>query len=232
MPPLDRTLIAGLPPFVGMTPEGLDSVLSTARSARFEKDSAVFSQGEQARHFFLLLSGHIRVEQISSQGHQVVARYINAGELFGIAVAMGMPAYPATAVAAVESVAIAWPNRAWQDLQSLTTFGANAYRTIGLRLGETQARVLEMSSEEVEQRVANTLLRLAKQAGRKTEEGIEIDFPISRQEIAEMTGTTLHTVSRTLSSWENQGLVRSGRQKVTVTDPHGLLLVAENRRRR
>ena len=75
-------------------------------------------------------------------------------------------------------------------------------------------------------------MRLAKQAGRKTDEGIEIDFPISRQEIAEMTGTTLHTVSRTLSSWENQGLVRSGRQKVIVTDPHGLLLVAENRRRR
>ena len=200
MPPLDRTLIAGLPPFVGMTPEGLDSVLSTARSARYEKDSAVFSQGEQAGHFFLLLSGHIRVEQISPQGHQVVARYINAGELFGIAVAMGLPAYPATAVAAVESVAIVWPNSAWQDLQSLTTFGANAYRTIGLRLAETQTRVM--------------------------------DFPISRQEIAEMTGTTLHTVSRTLSSWENQGLVRSGRQKVIVTDPHGLLLVAENRRRR
>ena len=97
---------------------------------------------------------------------------------------------------------------------------------------DTQARVMEMSSEQVEQRIANTLLRLAKQAGRKTDEGIEIDFPISRQEIAEMTGTTLHTVSRTLSSWENQGLVRSGRQKVIVTDPHGLLLVAENRRRR
>lgn len=102
MPPLDRTLIAGLAPFAGMTPEGLDSVLSTARSARYEKDSAVFSQGEQARYFFLLLSGHIRVEQTSSQGDQVVARYINGGELFGIAVAMGLPVYPATAVAAVE----------------------------------------------------------------------------------------------------------------------------------
>ena len=69
-------------------------------------------------------------------------------------------------------------------------------------------------------------------AGRKTPEGIEIDFPISRQDLAEMTGTTLHTVSRLLSSWEDEGLVRSGRQKVTVTDPHGLMLIAESRRRK
>ena len=49
--------------------------------------------------------------------------------------------------------------------------------------------------------------------------------------IAEMTGTTLHTVSRLLSAWEDQGIVRSGRQKVTVTDPHALMLVSENRRK-
>ena len=73
---------------------------------------------------------------------------------------------------------------------------------------------------------------LVSQAGRRTEDGIEIDFPISRQDIAEMTGTTLHTVSRLLSAWEEEGIVRSGRQKVTVTDPHALMLLAENRRRK
>jgi CRP-like cAMP-binding protein len=208
-------------------------VLATARSARHEKDSEVFSQGEEARQFFLLLSGHVRVVQTSHQGHQVVARYINEGELFGIAVAMGLNAYPATAVAAVDCVAISWPNSAWPQLQSrFPSLGTSAYQTIGARLRDTQERVMEMASEQVEQRVAHTILRLVKQSGRKTEDGIEIDFPITRQEIAEMTGTTLHTVSRLLSAWEDQGLVRGGRQKVTVTDPHGLLLVAESRRRK
>ncbi len=89
---------------------------------------------------------------------------------------------------------------------------------------------MEMSSEQVEQRVATALLKLVRQSGRRTEEGIEIDFPISRQDIAEMTGTTLHTVSRLLSAWEAQGLVSGGRQKVTVKDPHALVLIAENRR--
>jgi CRP-like cAMP-binding protein len=86
-----------------------------------------------------------------------------------------------------------------------------------------------MSTEQVERRIAHTLLRLVKQAGRKTAQGIEIDFPISRQDIAEMTGTTLHTVSRTLSAWETQGLVEGGRQRIVVCDPHRLFMLAEQR---
>jgi CRP-like cAMP-binding protein len=84
-----------------------------------------------------------------------------------------------------------------------------------------------MSTQQVERRIAHALLRLAQQAGRKIEHGIEIDFPISRQDVAEMTGTTLHTVSRTLSAWEQQGLVESGRQRIAIRDPHRLFMLAE-----
>ena len=230
---LDRSLIAGLPAFAGLDGPGLDAVLAQARSSRFPKDSEVFSQGAEAASFFLLLAGHIRVVRTSPEGHQVIARYINEGELFGIAMAMGRTTYPATAVAAVDCVVLSWPNNAWADLQSrYPTFGASAYRTIGARLQETQTQVMEMSTQQVEQRIAHALLRLVSQSGRKTDDGIEIDFPITRQDIAEMTGTTLHTVSRLLSAWEDAGIVRGGRQKVIVKDPHALMLVAENRRRK
>jgi CRP-like cAMP-binding protein len=84
-----------------------------------------------------------------------------------------------------------------------------------------------MSTEQVEKRIAHALLRLVKQAGRKVEHGVEIDFPISRQDIAQMTGTTLHTVSRTLSAWENKGLVESGRQRIVIREPHRLFRLAE-----
>lgn len=233
MPALDRSLVAGLTVFSGMTPADLDEILSAARSAGYEKEAEIFFQGEDARRFFLLLSGHLRVVQTSPEGHQVVARYIHEGELFGIAVAMGLDVYPATAVAAVDCVVLSWPNSAWPSLQSrFPSFGTNVYRTVGSRLRDTQARVMELASEQVEQRIANAILRLVEQSGRKTSEGIEIGFPITRQEIAEMAGTTLHTVSRLMSYWEDQGLVRGGRQKVTVTDPHGLMLVAESRRKK
>jgi CRP-like cAMP-binding protein len=100
-------------------------------------------------------------------------------------------------------------------------------QTVGSRLQDTQTRVLEMSNEQVEQRVAHALLRLAKQAGRKVDAGVEIDFPISRQDVAEMTGTTLHTVSRILSAWEQQGLVEGGRQRIVLRDAHRLHGLAE-----
>ena len=86
---------------------------------------------------------------------------------------------------------------------------------------------MELSNEQVEQRVAHALLRLAKQDGRKVDAGVEIDFPISRQDVAEMTGTTLHTVSRILSAWEQQGLVEGGRQRIVLRDANRLHVLAE-----
>lgn len=230
--PLDRSLISGLAPFTGMAPGEQEDVLIEARSARYPKDTTIFSQEEEAHSFFLLLSGHIRVVRTTPDGEQVIARYIAEGELFGIAPAIARSTYPANAVAAVDCIALAWPTRMWKVYaERYPSFSGNTYATVGKRLQETQQRVVEMSTEQVEQRVAHTILRLVKQAGRKTPDGIEIDFPITRQDIAEMTGTTLHTVSRLLSAWEDRGLVVGGRQKVTVSDPHGLMLIAEHRRR-
>lgn len=230
--PLDRSLISGLALFAGLTPAGQDDILAEARSARYQKDATIFSQEEEAHSFFLLLNGHIRVVRTTPDGEQVIARYIAEGELFGIAPAIGRTTYPANAVAAVDCVALAWPTRMWKIYaERYPSFSVSTYTTVGKRLQETQQRVVEMSTEQVEQRVAHTILRLIKQAGRKTPDGIEIDFPITRQDIAEMTGTTLHTVSRLLSAWEDRGIVVGGRQKVTVSDPHGLMLIAEHRRR-
>lgn len=230
MAALDRSLIAGLGPFAGLTPADLDDLLQPARAMRFAKDATVFEQDGEARSFFLLLDGYVRVVRITPDGEQVIVRYIKDGELFGIAAAIGRSTYPANAVCAVDCVVLAWPNERWGDLvERFPSFGRNTYQTIGSRLQETHDRMMEMSTEQVTQRVAHAVLRLVHQTGRKTAEGIEIDFPISRQDIAEMTGTTLHTVSRLLSAWEERGIVRSGRQKVIVSDPHRLMLIAENR---
>jgi CRP/FNR family transcriptional regulator, nitrogen oxide reductase regulator len=87
---------------------------------------------------------------------------------------------------------------------------------VGTRLQEAHSRVIQMSTEEVERRVARALLRVSDQAGRKVEQGLEIDFPISREDIAGITGTTLHTVSRILSEWERQGLIESGRRRLVL----------------
>jgi CRP-like cAMP-binding protein len=112
-------------------------------------------------------------------------------------------------------------------VEKFPALATNTLQTVGARLQETHTRVVEMSTQQVEQRIAHALLRLVKQSGRKVEHGVEIDFPISRQDIAQMTGTTLHTVSRTLSAWEGKGLIESGRQKIVVREPHRLFMLAE-----
>jgi CRP-like cAMP-binding protein len=95
------------------------------------------------------------------------------------------------------------------------------------RLDDIQSRYLELQTERVEQRVARALLRIMKQSGRRIDEGILIDFRLSRKDLSDYTGTTLYTVSRTLSSWEKRGWVRSGRERIIVVDPHALVSFAE-----
>lgn len=227
---LDRSLIAGLPAFEGISPDGLDKILARAVALRVAKDAAVFEQGGEAKSFYILLDGRVRVVKMTPDGRQVIVRYIVPGELLGIAHALGRDTYPASAIAAVDCVLLSWPGRLWPEFASAyPSFGMNTYRTVGARLEDVQAQVLDLATKQVEQRVAHALLRLVRQSGRKTDDGIMIDFPISRQDIAEMTGTTLHTVSRLMSSWEDKGLVKSGRQQVTVAEPHKLLLLAEGR---
>ncbi len=227
---LDRSLISGLSLFQGIGPAELDTIVQQARSVRVVKGEAVFEQEGEAHSFFLLLDGYARVVKTTPDGQQVIVRYISAGELMGIAQALGRKTYPASAIAVVDCVVLAWPGQMWAEFAArFPSFNAGTYNTVGARLADAQTRVVEMSTEQVEQRVANTVLRLANQTGRKTEDGLLIDFPISRQDIAEMTGTTLHTVSRLLTAWEERGLVKSGRQRVTVVEPHRLLLLAEGR---
>lgn len=228
MAAVDRSLVANLPLFAGLAPAELDDILREARSMHHAKNAAVFEQGEPAESFFLLLHGHVRAAKTTPAGQQVVVRYVTPGEIFGVAVSIGLDRYPATATAVDDSVVLAWPAAAWPRLVAKhPALAANTLQTVGSRLQESHDRVIEMSTEQVERRVARALLRLTQQAGRRVDNGIEIDFPISRQDIAEMTGTTLHTVSRILSAWETQGLVDGGRQRIVVCDPHKLFTLAE-----
>lgn len=225
---VDRSLIADLQLFSGLDPEDLDEMMREAQPVRYPKGTNLFQQDEEARAFFVLLHGHLRVIKLTPDGQQVVVRFVAPGEMFGVATAVGRASYPATATAVVDSVALVWPSAAWPRLIARhPQLAVNTLQTVGGRLNEAHTRVLEMSTEQVERRVAHALLRLAKQGGREVPAGIQIDFPISRQDVAEMTGTTLHTVSRILAAWEGRGLIEGGRQRIVVRDPHRLLLLAE-----
>ena len=227
---LDPSLLAGLPPFSGMEREALTDMLASATALRHAKGAHIFREGEEAHSFFLLLDGYVRVVKLAPDGEQVIVRFIASGELLGIAKAIGRDSYPANAVAAADCVLLAWPSRSWDGIIAAHPgFATNTYAMVGKRLLDTQDKVVELATERVERRVANAVLNLAKNTGKATDEGILIDFLISRQDISEMTGTTLHTVSRLLSSWEAKGWIKSGRQRITLIESQTLMSLATAR---
>ncbi len=223
---LDESLLTPLAPFARMERAQIREVLDLAQSRRYSNNSTVFEQAHEADRFFLLLDGYVRVMQVTPAGEQIIVLHIPPGQMFGIARALGRETYPATAMAAAESIVLSWPTRLWDEfVAKYPGFGPETSKTVGKRVGEMNTRIVELATQQVEQRIANALLRLVNQAGRRVEEGIEIDFPISRQDLSEMTGTTLHSVSRLLSAWEKQGLVKSGRKRIIVREAHQLVLL-------
>ena len=218
--------MAPLPPFSQLERAQIREILDQASSKRLDAGNAVFEEGNAAERFFLLLDGTIRVVKITPNGDQVTSLHIPAGQLFGIAPALGRNTYPATAVAASELLYLSWPASLWPKfVADYPGFASETYKTVGARLTELNNRIVEMSTQHVEQRIARALLRLVNQSGKRIGDEIEINFPITRQDVSEMSGTTLHTVSRLLSAWEKNGLVRSKRKKIVVSDPHRLVVL-------
>jgi CRP/FNR family transcriptional regulator, nitrogen oxide reductase regulator len=172
----------------------------------------------------------VKFTQISAEGHEVILRVIGTGEPFGgVAAFVENATYPVTARAVEPSEAYTWDGKRITSLmQRFPTIAINAARMIAERLHELQRQHRELMTERVERRIARALLRLAEHAGRRVEGGVEIDFPLSRQDLAQMTGTTLFTVSRTLSGWEADGLIATGRRRVVVRQPHRLVRIAED----
>jgi CRP-like cAMP-binding protein len=228
MPALDRSLIQSLPVFSAMDDAELNDVTGRATALRIPKGSAVFEQGETAKAFYALLNGRLKVVKVTPDGQQVVIRFVVPGDIYGIAKALNREDYPATATALVDSVTLAWDMAVWDEfMERHPAFARNVMQMMGQRIEEAHTRLKEMATQDVEHRVAHAVLRLVSQSGRKVEEGVLVDFPITRQEIAEVSGTTLHSVSRVLSAWENAGRVVVGRQKVIVCDLERLSRIAE-----
>jgi CRP-like cAMP-binding protein len=125
-------------------------------------------------------------------------------------VALGNAAYPVTAIAVQPSVVRSWTREAVGELLGMTPqVRVNIMREMATHMTDALTRVRELTTARVDQRLAQTLLRLARQCGQAEVGGVLITQPLTRQELADLTGTTLYTVSRTLAKWETQGLLES-----------------------
>ena len=187
----------------------------------------IVRQGDEAHTFYLVRTGLLKLVQITPEGAGLIVRFVGPAEPFGGVVALNGPAYPVSALAVEVTQLLAWPrdelNRLLQQFPPVRT---NIMREMAMHMSDALTRVRELTTERVGQRLAHTLLRLIRQCGRETPEGILITHPLTRQELAELAGTTLYTVSRTLSQWEAAGVLKSLRRQLLVRDPKRLDLLA------
>ncbi len=225
----DVILLNKIQLFQGLSDDALHTVVKAAREKSFDEGSYIFYQDDPAERIYVLRSGRLKLFQLSDDGQQVLMRVMTAGMMFAAIGLVEGAKYPVSAEAADRCEVIYWPRATMLDLINLyPTLAVNALKVLAGHVREFQDRYRELATERVERRVARTVLRLAAQTGRKTEEGVLIDIPLTRQDLAEMSGTTLFTVSRILSQWETQGLVAAGREKVVIRFPHGLVRIAED----
>jgi len=212
-----------------LAPEARAQLFAAGRPRRLPRRAILFSEGEDAAALYLLVSGRLKLLRSSADGQEVIVRFVGPGELLGAVAALPGARYPATAEVVDDAELAAWTREALAPVlvrhPELTTA---LLGIVTRRMGDVQGRLQELSTERVARRLARTLLRLAAQLGRKTDEGILLDLPLSRQNLAELTGTTLFTVSRLLSAWESEGLLRSSREQVTILQPHGLVRIADD----
>lgn len=215
--------------FQSATDEDLNHILKNSITRSIEEGSFFFFQGDKAEYLYILTSGQAKLQQSHPNGQQVNLRTIQPWQMFGALGAVRAEAmYPATAQALVDCTALAIeggflhkiletrPQIAFDLMNLMTTY-----------IQEMQARYRELATERVEQRVANALIRLAGQSGTKSDQEAGIELSLSRQDLAEMTGTTLYSVSRLLSEWDRQGIIQAGRERIRILKPHDLVRIAD-----
>ena len=217
--------------FKGLTSEQFTGLLKKGRKIKLQPKSILFNQGDPAKSCFLVNRGRLRLTKLNEQGKEVILRYIGSGELTAAIAVLKNWTYPVTAESIEVTDVTGWDKPTMvQLMRRYPDIAINLLGIILERIEDVQHRFLEICTEHVDQRIARSLLRLMRRAGSKTPEGIHIDIPLSRQNIADYSGTTLYTVSRTLSAWEKKGWIQSGRERLVVTDPHALVLFSETGR--
>ncbi|NTW02116.1 MAG: Crp/Fnr family transcriptional regulator [Oscillochloris sp.] len=215
--------------FSGLPEVTLVSAASTAQPRRVLGGDFFFRQGEPATHFYVLAAGNARLSQITPEGRQIIMGLIGPPHEIGIIAAIAGAVYPLDLQATQDCQALAWDRTALTALlESHPVLALRALRMVSGRFVELQDRYRELATERVERRLARAILRLVAQIGRPAADGVMIAVPLARQDLAELTGTTLFTVSRTLSAWESTGIISTGRERVTLCDADRLTAIAED----
>lgn len=210
--------------FERLPPDLLALLGRTGSTRSFGAGEALFYEEDPADQFLAITEGQVRLWRTSPRGAAMTVHLLGPGDLPGVAAVIHGTPFPATATAVTPVRTLGWPaDRAQAMIEAHPMLAASVLRVVTRRKHEMLQRLHEVSTQPVEQRVARAVLRLVREPGGAT-------ILLTRQDLAELTATTLHTVSRIVSRWEGEGLVSCGRRRIRVLDAAGLARRAEGGR--
>lgn len=207
--------VCSSPLFAGLSESVCYRIASTATRHFIPPNRCLLIQKGRVRNFVLLENGNVKLTEIDAHGSSTLLRVCGPGDIIEGAGLSGIATQKCSARAIEESTLLSWRSEVMRSyMQSYSTLAINFSQVLYARLSDLESRVRELTSEEITRRTALLLVRLGKKVGKSTEEGIRI---VTKQEdIAQMTGLSVFTISRMLSKWCDRGLVITRREAVII----------------
>lgn len=216
------------PLFRALAPADVDALAPAVRLRRYARGEAIFREGEPSDHFFSVIEGRVKVFKVTPGGKEVILEIFDRDDPLGAVAVYEQRPYPASATALDSTVCLAIPSA--ELLKSLELHPSLVRGLlVGLtrRLLELTRRISELTGGRVEPRLARLFLKLGQERGEHREEGVFVPLPLSRQELADLTGTTIETCIRIMSRWGKEELVRTEPDGFTLLDGTALERLAD-----
>jgi len=210
--------------FKNLSDEELKELEHYLTTAMYRKKEDIFTEGDAPEWFYIVLTGKVKVTKISHDGKEIILEIISPYDIFGgVAVLRNFP-YPANAVAMEDSEILKISRK---NLMRLVDRFPNLMFCIALQLGDRMKSSYDslknIALERVEARIAALLLKLGNKVGVETDAGLMIDMRLTKQDVADMVGTTVETSIRTFSKFKKEGLVTDSDGKIIIKDREGLM---------
>lgn len=221
-------VLGRVPFFAGLDHDDLHQVDTRCWVRGLEAGESLYLQGTPANRLYVVATGVVKTTRVNPDGRETMIDLLVPGDFLGSLPSRGADHYADNAWAVTPSCLLVL--EAAEFLAILRRFPAVALATlegVSQRLSQAHDAVHRLSAAPVEQRLAATLLLVAEKTGEPWQGGVLLQVPLSREDLASLTGTVTETVSRILSGWRRAGLVETGRRWVAIMDVAGLERVRE-----
>jgi CRP-like cAMP-binding protein len=212
-------IVGRLPFFRHLPADAISRINALFQDRDVSAEACIYFEGDEAGHLYLVATGKVKLIRNTVSGHDVLLDILHGGDYFGSLSILGGGVHAETAMAQTDCCILEISSADFETvLAEYPDVTRNVLEAVSRRLTESQEIVKQLSTCTVEQRIASALLRLAGKLGETRGQSVLIQLPFSRQDLAAMTGSTPETVSRVMSRFVEEGLVKSGRKWVTITD--------------